>query len=208
MKDTKAKSEKSEEKQQAKVPAERPWSNWIAVDNGDFFYRARQKPGGKASPISPHAHPSDINPEEWEYDYMAGYPSSSQGQVEVPHIRRSQVAVWHKPSIAAPGASTSAFSEYSQDDDYPVILGIDPEEATAALPPVIVEQEVPSGKTVSKELVVAHKHKKAEKPPEKKGKKKHGHGKKIGTVVSAEKNKRFNPKSKVQGWLDEWEPEE
>ena len=42
VKDTKGKPEES----QAKPPAGKPWSNWIAGNNGSYFYRARQKPGG------------------------------------------------------------------------------------------------------------------------------------------------------------------
>ena len=41
---------KPEGEPKAKAPVERPWSSWIAGDNGDYFYRARQKPGGKDPP--------------------------------------------------------------------------------------------------------------------------------------------------------------
>ena len=114
--------------------------------------------------------------------------------------------MYHKPSITAAGTSTSEISDYSQSGDYPVIQGVDPADK-AEPAAVVVEQDAAAAATVEKPVAPADKHKKAEKPPEKKGKKKHAHGKKISTVVSAEKNKRFNPKVKVQGWLDEWEPE-
>lgn len=116
--------------------------------------------------------------------------------------------MYHKPSVTAAGTSTSAFSDFSQDADLPVIQGVDPDEEVQQ-PAVVGGQDAPSGKPATKTDAAAHRHKKGDTQPDKKGKKKKkpGHAKKIGTVVSAEKDKKFNPKTKVRGWLDEWGPE-
>jgi hypothetical protein len=61
------------------------------------------------------------------------------------------------------------------------------------------------GKATSDEK--EHKGKKSDKQGDKKGKKAHGHAKKIASVVKSDKGKKFNSKTIVEGWMDEWEPD-
>lgn len=176
------------DKPEAEEPEDKPWSQWIAGDNGRWFYRGRQKPGGN-----------------WEYQFVDGY--STPGQSNLPYV--SQAVAYSGAGVSAQArTSSSTLSLYSV--GYPAGQGVGPGELSQN-PCAGGEDKTPSPEepeTMAKAHEGDRKGKNPEKVPDKKSKKRAAHAKKISTVVNSEKGKKFNPSLKVRGWLKDVEPDD